>query len=281
MKTNLPKILISCVGENTEKFNFRVLTLFKTIKKFGGKLAEANSVANFIQSVDPDVKNALQNMGVKVNIVEPFIQGYPYANKLRMLEMKEDYDVLIALDCDLVIANDFSREISSNFIQACPPYSDPLTIEQWENLFSYFGIKLPSERYDLLGSNYETIPYFNSGVVTIPRIYKDRLLSSWEKYIKALLKLEHLSKVRTFTDQIALSLAIADEGIPFKPLPIEMNFTIHNKLHPKFHPDKIDPYIIHYHNRVFLKKRLIRKSGYEKTDHIIKKINSYISKDHS
>lgn len=278
METNLPKILISCVGENTEKFNFRVLTLFKTLKRFGGKLAEAKSVANFVQSVDPAVKTELQNIGVKVNIVEPFIPGYPYANKLRMLEMKEEYDVLLALDCDLVIANDFSSEISSDLIQACPPYMDPLTIEQWEDLFSSFNLKLPSERYELFGPDRKTISYFNSGVVAIPKIYNDRLLTSWEKYINALLKLESLSKVRTFTDQIALSLALADEGIPNKPFPLEMNFPIHNKIQSKFNPDKVDPYIIHYHNRV-TKKNLVKKSGYKKTDKHIKRINSYLQND--
>ncbi|MBS4222083.1 hypothetical protein [Lederbergia citrea] len=280
MKTSLPKILISCVGENTDKFNFRVLTLFKTLKKYGGKLVEAKSIANFVQSVDPHVEKELQNIGVKVNIVEPFIQGYPYANKLRMLEMKEEYDVLLALDCDLVVAKDFSSEISSNFIQACTPYMDPLTIEEWENLFSHFNLKLPSERYELLGPNRETISYFNSGVVAIPKIYNDKLLTSWKKYIHALLKLDSLSKVRTFTDQIALSLALADEGIPNKTFPIEMNFPIHNRIQSKFNPDKIDPYIIHYHNRV-TKKNLIKKSGNKKTDKHIKKINSYLNNGES
>jgi len=280
MEKNQPKILISCVGENTEKFNFRVLTLFKTLKKFGGQLAEAKSVANFVRSVDPAVEAALQNIGVKVNVVEPFIQDYPYANKLRMLQMEEEYDVLLALDCDLVVTKDFSNEISSKFIQACPPYMDPLTLEQWQSIFSHFDLKLPSERFELLGSNRKTIPYFNSGVLTIPKAYKDRLLSLWEKYIIDLLKLDSLSNVRTFTDQIALSLALADEGLPYKSLPIEMNFPIHNIIHPKFHPEKMDPYIIHYHNRI-TKNWLIRKTGYKKTNKHIRKINSYLNLDKS
>jgi hypothetical protein len=275
MNTNAPNILISCVGENNQKFHSRILTMFKTLKKFGGTLAEAKSVANFVQSVDPKVEQELRDLGVKVNIVDPFIDGYPYANKLRMLEMEEKYDVLLALDCDLVISKDFSGEISSDFIQACPPYMDPLTIKQWENLFSHFNLKLPAERYELVGRARNTIPYFNSGVVAIPKTYRDRLLASWEKYIRELLKLDSLSKVRVFTDQIALSLALADEGMPYDLFPIEMNFPIHNKIRDKFNPDEIDPYIIHYHNRI-TKKKLIKNSGYAITDKYIKEINAYL-----
>ncbi|MDQ0200818.1 glycosyltransferase family protein [Neobacillus ginsengisoli] len=280
MESNPLKIIISCVGENTDKFNFRVLTLFKTLRKFGGKLAEATAIANFVRSVDPAVEAALNDIGVKVRIVEPFIEDYPYANKLRMLEMDEEYDVLLALDCDLVIARDFSDEISSQYIQACPPYTDPLTIEQWESLFADFNLILPDERYELFGSDRKTIPYFNSGVVSIPKAYNERLLSSWQKYIKKLLNMKKMSRVRTFTDQIALSLALADEKIPFKAYSIEMNFPIHNKIHPKFLPEKTNPYIIHYHNRVS-KNWNIKKTGYNKTNKHIGKINSFLNPEQS
>lgn len=275
INSNPPKILISCVGENTDKFNFRVLTLFQTLKKFGGELAQAKSIANFVGSVDPVIELELNKIGVKVNIVEPFIPGYPYANKLRMLQLDEEYDILLALDCDLVITKDFSKEISTEYVQACPPYMDPLTIDKWESLFSQFALEMPTQRYRLFGSYRQTIPYFNSGVVTIPKMYSEKLLLSWEKYILALLELESLSNVRTFTDQIALSLALADEQIPFKQLPIEMNFPIHNRIHPLFHPEKVDPFIIHYHNRV-TNQKLIKKTNYKKTNRHIAKVNSFL-----
>ena len=56
METNSPKILISCVGENTEKFNFRVLTLFKTLKKFGGNLLKRSRLRISYNQLIPQLR---------------------------------------------------------------------------------------------------------------------------------------------------------------------------------------------------------------------------------
>src|SRR4051812_27788830 len=121
-----PNLLITCVGENIPKFHFRILALFKTIKKFGGQIANQKLVANFVNAVDKDVESELQNMGVEVRIVQPFDSRSPHCNKIRMLEMEDEYDVLIALDCDTVVVRDFYKEIDPNYFQAKPVNNDPL-----------------------------------------------------------------------------------------------------------------------------------------------------------
>src|SRR5215212_11799572 len=102
------KLLISCVGENDELYTSEVLLLFKTIKKFGGKIAAASNsklIANFVKSIDPTIKQSLEDLGVKVRIVDPAEHARETtSNKIRMLEIDDyDYDVLIALDCDTVV----------------------------------------------------------------------------------------------------------------------------------------------------------------------------------
>src|SRR2546423_7624734 len=122
------KLLISCVGENDELYTAEVLLLFKTIKKFGDNVADnAILVANFVKSIDPTIKQSLEDLGVKVRIVEPAEHSKETtSNKIRMLEMDDDdddeydYDVLIALDCDTAVVRDSSSQINPQFFQAMP-----------------------------------------------------------------------------------------------------------------------------------------------------------------
>src|SRR5215467_13148853 len=118
------RLLISCVGENDALYTAEVLLLFKTIRKFAGRIANANSelIANFVKTIDPTVKQSLEDIGVKVSIVDPAEHARETtSNKIRMLEMDDyDYDVLIALDCDTVVVRDFAREINPSFFQAMP-----------------------------------------------------------------------------------------------------------------------------------------------------------------
>src|SRR5919197_5660837 len=84
------KLLISCVGENDELYTSEVLLLFRTIKKFGGKIASNSTlIANFVKSIDPTIKQSLEDLGVKVRIINAFDTRNPTSNKIRMLEIDD------------------------------------------------------------------------------------------------------------------------------------------------------------------------------------------------
>ena len=92
----MSKILVTCLGENNEMFHFRILTLFKTLKAFGGQLADAKLLAIFVDNVDETIYRELIEMGVQVRIVKPYDSKLQrHCNKIRMLEIEADYDVLI------------------------------------------------------------------------------------------------------------------------------------------------------------------------------------------
>ena len=57
--TILKKLLITCLGENNAMFHFRILTLFKTIKAFGGNLKHAKLLAIFVDGVDEKIYKQL------------------------------------------------------------------------------------------------------------------------------------------------------------------------------------------------------------------------------
>ncbi len=276
------KLLITCVGENTPKYHKKIFTLFQTINVFGGEIAKAKLVANFVGSIDKDIQSQLENIGVEVRIVQPFDPRSPHCNKLRMLEIEDDFDILIALDCDIAVVRDFYKKLSLDYFQAKPVNNDPLTIEQWDYLFSYFDLKCPKERVETTGINQlVTVPYFNSGVLAIPKQYISRLRESWEKYALLLMDNYHnmgdIAKRKYFADQHSLALALVAENIPFKTFPVEMNFSTPTKMKPKLSPNKMHPYIIHYHrfvedNGLLMKTRF----KYKVPDSYIKKVNKLI-----
>lgn len=278
----VPRLLITCVGENTPPYHLKILNLFKTIKKFGGSLADQKLTAHFVGSIQNDVKAELEEIGVDVRVVEPFDPRSPHCNKIRMLELEDDFDILIALDCDTVVVRDFSSEINPEFFQAKPVNNDPLTIHQWVRLFSFFGLECPKDRVETTGvKQLVTVPYFNSGVLSIPKQYVARLRDAWEKYALLLMdnyhKMGEIGKRKYFADQHALSLALVAENIPYKEFPVEMNFSTPVKMKPKFIPNKMHPYIFHYHKYV-LNNGLLMKTRfkYATPNSYIRKVNRFL-----
>nr|WP_309101253.1 hypothetical protein [Fredinandcohnia onubensis] len=284
MKKNSYRLLITCVGENRPEYHEKIFTLFQTVKEFGGQIANAKLVANFVGAIDKNIKSQLEKMGVEVQIVQPFDQRSPHCNKLRMLEIEDDFDILIALDCDTAVVRDFYEELSLEYFQAKPVNNDPLTIEQWEYLFSYFDLKCPEERVETTGiKQLMTVPYFNSGVLAIPKQYVSILRKTWGKYALLLMdnyhKMGDIAKRKYFADQHSLTLALVAENIPFKTFPVEMNFSTPVKMKPKLSANKMHPYIFHYHKYVQENGLLMKtRFNYKVPNSYIKKVNKMIKK---
>jgi hypothetical protein len=293
------KLLITCEGENDALFTAEVLLLFKTIKKFGGKVADGKLIANFVKSIDPIIKQSLEDLGVVVRTIEPFDIRTPPSNKLRMLEMDDyDYDVLIALDCDTAVVRDFSSQIDPQFFQALPVEVDLLTIQQWQKLLSYLNWEVPPERFNT--KKRTVFPYFSSGVMSIPKHYVKRLRKSWSEYILRLFEYcqevwsDELTYQPYHFDEIALSLAVEKEKIPLKVLTLEMNFSVQsmgshfNAIRPgassfwvtksDLEPDNMSPFILHYHHK-YDTNGLIMNTGYKMPDLALQQINELLLDD--
>ena len=231
------RVLIACVAENSETYSTDVLYLFRSLAAFGGSLAHATRIAYFVEAADMEIVEELGQLGVIVKTVDRFDKRCPHANKIRMLEEQEDYDVLVALDCDVVIARDFLPELDPNVVMAKPADMDPLTTAQWEVLFQQFNLPLPPKRYLTTTPHVkEMIPYFNSGVICIPKRFVSPLSKAWQTFVHALWdiydRFPEMAAHSFFTDQFALSLTLINEKIPFNAFPLEMNFPDHCPIHP-------------------------------------------------
>jgi len=251
---NPERILITCQGPNKEPYKTEMEFLFKSLNRYGGKLINSQKVACFTEEPDQLLKEKLENLGVKIKKVDAIDNRSPYSNKIQMLslEKSEDFDVLVALDSDVVISNDFTKYIDLNNFRAKPVDQDPFSMENWETIYEYFGVELPQDRYLTSFYKTETIPYYNSGVLLIPRKYLSPLYDTWKNFVEKLLnsynEIPEIKKHSFFTDQISLSLALAFLKIPQNPLPIEMNFPTNYKIHEYFKPEKVEPFLIHYHH---------------------------------
>ena len=281
------KILIATQCTPIEPWKSEVLRLFKSLNLFGGNLMQAKKVACFSESIDDDFKNELEELGVIVHLIESLDSRYPYANKIQMLQIKEDYDVLIALDTDVIITGDFSDFIDENKISAKCVDTDSLGLENWKKLFEFFKLDVPSERFQTSITNEKTIPWFNSGVLFIPKKFSSQLYNSWIKYNKKLLdnyySLDFVSKNSlthdhkfAFTDQYALALAIHEIKLPYIQLPLGFNFPTHYSIHPDFLPQNVEPFLIHYHHRV-TKFQNVMHCFYSKTNKLIDLVNTKLN----
>ena len=288
------RIFIGCnvKEKNSEYANLETEYLFKTLYEFGGNLGNAKRVACFTEEPDTLIKNILEKIQVQIRINEGFDNKYPFANAINILEegIKEDVDVIIMLDTDIVISHDFTESLSKQKILAKPEDSDPFTLDDWQQLFDYFQLPFPQKRFQTSCTGQETIPYFNGGVVIIPKIHAVEFLDAWKYFIKKILtEQKNLPKNFTtsekdpygnirFTGQIAFSLALVKTKLPYEALPLSMNYPYSGTVHPSQHPEKLEPFIIHHHHCIDEDGKLMY-TPYQNINHQIDEINSFLKKN--
>ena len=278
------KILIGCTvkEKNLEYVNLETDYLFRTLNEFGGKLSDTKKIAVFTENPDPALKNSLDTQQVEIQIAESLNKNYPYENALLVLQegIKENVDVIVMLDSDVVIAKDFSSFLSDSKILIKPEDRDPFTLDEWKELFNLFNVPFPKERVYTSCFRQETIPYFNIGVVIIPKKYALQLLKEWKFFIKEILEKKNLlpeifSKNLFFTTQIAFSLALIKSKFPYDPLPLSMNYPYSGTVHASENPESLDPYIIHHHHSI-LENRNLMHCPYENINVKIDEINTFL-----
>ncbi len=273
------RVLIAIVAENREPFTREAMYLFKTLRRFGGQLARAQGIAYFVGSIEPATARRFNELDVTFKIVDPVDGRCPHANKIRMLDETVDYDYLVALDTDIVITRDFSPYIQGSSVAAKPAGQGRLSMDQWTKLFAYFGLELPVTRYLTTAKLRETIPYFNSGVVLLPKHHVPPLRDAWHASVRKLLDaydvLPDIAERKAFTDQFALSLALASAQLPYRGLPLEMNFPTDRPVHAALNPEGLTPYILHHHHRISASGDILPCS-YENVNTLIGELNAYL-----
>ena len=247
------RVLFSCVAENELSWFGKVHNLVLSIRSFGGSLAEAPVVVNFVDDVTPQYADALEDMGASVRIVAPVDAEHRYANKLRMLELANefDFDVLAALDCDVIVVDDIAEFLGDGSLRGKPADCDFLSDGQWRRIFATLSLPVPDRAWVTTTFGQKTYPYLNSGVLLVPRDICAELYSLWAGYVFGLDKIyathPDIGLRRKYNDQIALTCAVVAGEFPIQPLPVSMNFPTHIDVHPALLKRLSTIHLIHYH----------------------------------
>lgn len=253
--TTMKPVLISCVGENRSEWFLGMENLVLSIRRFGGTLAEAPFVANVVGGANPEFVDRMKHLDAEVRVVEPVDRRRPSSNKLRMLELPDthDFEVLIALDCDVVVIGDLASEVKPGALRAVPAGRDVTTAQTWQNLYRAIGIDPPDKDCLTVVSGQRTYPYFNSGVMFVPREVCSPLLEQWRRHLDWILGpgLAELGLTRLRKDQIPLAAALASAGLRIDPLPVNCNLSVTAAQPARaFRHQWGPPFVLHYHKLI-------------------------------
>ena len=254
------RVLFSFVGENRPDWFPKMENLVLSIRRFGGPLSEAAVVANVVGGVDPALADALARLDAEVRIVSTVDSRRLTANKLRMLELAEDrdFDVLVMLDCDMIVKGDFSEEVGPGRLRAVPAGRDLLDDTTWRRLFALREVPLPARTCVTAVTGQRTYPYFNSGALFVPRHLCAPLHEHWLGHLRWILDtgVTQLGLDRLRKDQIPLAVALASAGLEVEPLPVNLNLSVTPARFARpYRHQWGPPFILHYH-------RLIEERGF-------------------
>ena len=252
--TASPRVVVSCVGENRDDWFAKIRNLVLSLRRFGGSLADAPVVVNLVGGARPEFVRALADLDADVRPVEPVDRRLPTSNKLRMLELAttDDFDVLLMLDCDVIFHGDPSEELAGGSVRAAPAGKSHLPPAAWAELYRDLGIPEPAWRMTLV-SGERSHPYFNTGVLVVPKEACSVLLEHWYTSMQRFFELAAASPgLKTFLkDQIPFACAVAAAELEVELLPLNLNLsTTRAQLAPAFRGQWGPPFILHYHHSI-------------------------------
>jgi hypothetical protein len=222
-------VTVRTVAECDHDSIVEALALARSLRAFGGSQAAANCEVYFVDRLPDDVA-PFESLDVTLGVVEGLDSRCPHANKLQMLRPVET-DYLLAVDCDVLVAADFSRFLTGEAVASAIDWGDWMVPGGWSELFAAASIPFPHQRVLTSRLRQETIHYANSGVLVVPRRHVETLREAWSTRLAELLEMADRRdwwgpKQRYFTDQIALALANHGGDFPTRVLPLEMNWLL-------------------------------------------------------
>lgn len=254
-----PKALLGLVGENLPEWHTMMENLVLSVRHFGGSLAEMPIAVNVVGDADPAFVRSMDRWRATVRVVDPMDPETPRSikNKLRVFELAatEDFDVLLALDCDAIVMGDLASVMSTTAVRAVPAIQNQLSEESWERVYDHLGLPRPEQRMVMAITGQRTYPYVNGGVLFVPRQACLPLLDRWQWARDKILELEAEEPGflcgRTFSDQYSLPAAVAAAGFDIDLLPVNYNLrTQTTRYAAEYDGQWGPPCIYHYHGEI-------------------------------
>jgi hypothetical protein len=245
--------LFTCVTENTPEWFHKVHNLVLSLREFGGSLREAPIVVHFVEAVESDYERTLRDLGADVKVVAPYGSRYRFSNKMRMFDLFQseyDFDVLFTLDCDVIVSGDVAPLLPAESVGVVPAGRDLFTAKQWLWVYKEFDLSPPAPNCIMRVSGQRTYPYYNTGVMTIPRSVGPDLVATWSDFLARFQPVhERFGRVH-HENQIAFALAVRANGVQVNELPVSLNFSTVVSVDRRFRHELRGPFVIHYHQAI-------------------------------
>ncbi|HEX9983925.1 MAG TPA: sulfotransferase [Thermoanaerobaculia bacterium] len=245
-------VVVGLLTENTPRMLTQATRLLRSLRWFGGTLANARVVVCGVGELETNARATLETLGAEVRTVSRFHPRNPTANRHQLLAslLDEPEDVFLLLDCDTIIVQDPSPYLRGDVFQAKIAPGATVTDDVFERLFAHFGVPKPPRSRTTGLTGEPTIPYYNGGVLVLPKAIARTLAPVWRHFNQEVAdRPELVAQSVRHMHQASLALALAETGVPCADLPEEMNHQI-NATHfaaPRAFVDT-DPVIIHYHH---------------------------------
>jgi hypothetical protein len=251
-ETPVVNVVVGLLTENTPRMLTQATRLLRSLRWFGGRLANARVVVCGVGELEANARATLETLGAEIRTVSRFHPRNPTANRHQLLAslLDEPEDVFLLLDCDTLIVQDPSPYLRDDVFQGKIAPGATVTDEVFERLFLHFGIAKPPRSRTAGLTGEPTIPYYNAGVLVLPKTIARTLAPVWRRLNQELAdRPELVAESVRHMHQASLALALAETGVSCADLPEEMNHQI-NATHfaaPQAFVDT-DPVIIHYHH---------------------------------
>jgi len=250
-------IAFGCVVDVPDQFRYQAARLLLSLRWNGGRVAGAPFFLLSTAPLTGDAGDFFTRHGAITRQCRPFDEVNPGnahipSNKLRLFEIPEleFFDRVVLIDCDTIIVRDPTEHLRADGISAKLADIPTISDEQLHMVLEILGIeRRPKPRYRYELAEAETIGYFNSGLLVIPRAWIKPLTNRWAEHTRKLLERTGKLPFPEFhVNQAALAATIVDLDPPLNELPAEMNLPVHfaRDRYPP-HYQEIDPIVIHYH----------------------------------
>ncbi len=246
----MERILAGCVAENTPVFFRRALNLVRSIRWFGGRLAEADLAVCMVEDVRPEYRQRLEAAGASVHVVPRWPENAMF-NKVQVLTVPglHRYDCVGLLDCDMIVAQDPTPFLRPGVVQSKIADVDSVPYATFARLCERFSLPLPPASYLTTVDRTPTLRYCHNGVLFGPPRALLALLVPWKRY-ELLLAADPslLGDCHHHRQQAAFALAMIEQQVAFEELSVALNFPLnHTHRPPTPEMAACDPVIIHYH----------------------------------
>ncbi|HYM59278.1 MAG TPA: sulfotransferase [Thermoanaerobaculia bacterium] len=244
-------VVVGLLTENTPRMLAQAIRLLRSIRWFGGELAAARVVVCGVGPLESEARATLEALGAEVRSVSRFHLANPAANRHQLIAelLEEPEEILFVLDCDTIVVRDPLPYLVADSFQAKVAPTPTVSDDVFERLFAHFGLEMPPRSRIASFTGTPMIPYFNAGVLVIPKTLARTLAPVWRRYNRILAdNPELVAPCQRHMHQASMALALAETGLPCVDLPAAMNYQI-NAAHvaPPAGYAETDPVIIHYH----------------------------------